>query len=33
MPLLELGPWIRANNEIEAENEQRRREAMSRRGK
>lgn len=33
LPLSELGPWIMANNEIEAENEQRRKEAASRRGK
>ena len=33
LPLVELGPWIRANNTIEAENEQRRREAVQRRGK
>jgi hypothetical protein len=33
LPLVELGPWISANNEIEAENEQRRREAARRHGK
>lgn len=33
LPLVELGPWIMANNMIEAENEQRRKEAASRRGK